>query len=134
MELISRKFNIRVRAIRHLKASGIPPKDIVTVYTFTIRSVIEYASPVVYHPMLSAAQAENLEKMQRICLEIIFGHKLSYSKALEEAKLQTLKDRREEITLRFAKKNCSSNHKFDRWFPLQASRLYLQSPPPKQVS
>ena len=76
IELILSKFCSRSWLFRHLKQSGIPNKDIVSVYTATIRSVIEYASPV-YGSMLTQTQSEELKKLQRCIL------KTSYRRAVE---------------------------------------------------
>ena len=47
MEMILKKFNARMWVLRHLKQSAVPTKDIVAVYSSTVRSSIEYASHVI---------------------------------------------------------------------------------------
>ena len=112
IKLIEKKYNVRSWVVRHLKQAGVPNKDIVTAYASAIRSSIEYAAQV-YHPMLTYAQSECLERMQRRCLKIIYGYKMSYTEALETSGLN---ERREVTFERFTMKT-SQSEKFDRWFP-----------------
>jgi len=50
------------------------------VYISIIRSVLEYASPV-WHPGLSKAQANEIERIQKRCLRIIYPER-TYTEAL----------------------------------------------------
>ena len=122
MELVWRKFNVRMWVIRHLKQSGVPDKDIAAVFASTIRPAIEYACPV-YSPMLTKSQAEDLEKMQRRVLKVIYGHKTSYRDALSKAGIPTMSDRRASICERFANKT-SASPQWSRWFPLNPEQNY----------
>ena len=122
MKLIQNKVNMRTWAIRHLKQSGVPDKDIIAVYTSTIRAAIEYASPI-YHSLLTKTQEEEIERYQRRCLKIIYGCRVSYADALERSGLKTMKIRREEAFGKFAAKT-SANQKFERWFPKVVNRPY----------
>ena len=115
MDLISKKFNIRVWVVRHLKQSGVPDKDIAAVFASTIRLVIEYACPV-YAPMLTGTQAETIERMQRRVLKIIYGHRTSYRAAMEKSGLPTMEQRRIEICERFTNKT-SSTEQWKDWYP-----------------
>ena len=113
MELVQSKVNMRTWIIRHLKQSGVPDKDIVAVYTSTIRAAIEYTSPI-YHSLLTKTQEEEIEKLQRRCLKIIYGLKVSYADAMERAGLKTMKERRVEAFKKFATKT-SKNLDFQHW-------------------
>ena len=96
---------------RHRMKDNIPP-----VYSSTVRSVLEYASPV-YGPMLNSSQSEDIEKLQRRTLKIIYEYSTSYRRALEISGLTTLEDRRQETLKKFTFK-CASNPLYDRWFPV----------------
>ena len=49
VKALTRKVRQRMWVLRHLRSAGFEDKDLVEVYTATIRPVIEFAS-VVYHP------------------------------------------------------------------------------------
>ena len=122
MDLIFKKFNIRVWLIRHLKRSGVPDTDIAAIFASTICSVIEYACPV-YGPRLTTTQQGEIEKMQRRILKIIYGHKISYKKALKITGLQTMSDRRAKLCEKFTDKSVA-NQRWAKWFPLNLNNNY----------
>ena len=122
LELIKKKFNCRIWLIRHLKQAGLPQKDLATIFATVIRPVIEYAAPV-YHPLITSSQSEELEKMQRKTIKVIYGHRMSYRKALEEAAIPTLEERRQNIFEKFTKKLVSNNG-LKNWFPEQEAPKY----------
>ncbi|KAI8493179.1 hypothetical protein Bbelb_291830 [Branchiostoma belcheri] len=73
------------------------------LYVTYIRPVTEYAAPV-WHSGLSTLLCNKLEKVQRRALRIILGKDfISYSKACEQLALPTLKGRREELAVKFAR-------------------------------
>ena len=113
IHLIQKKFNSRSWLPRHLRNAGVPQEDIVKIYASTIRSVVEYAVPV-YHPLLTANQADKLESLQRRALKSIFDPKTSYREALERSGLDTLQQRRESIFRKFCMKT-SQNSLFYHW-------------------
>ena len=101
--------------IRHLKRHGLNEKELVRVYMSNVRSCIEFSS-VVYGPMLTSEQDEDLEKLQRQCLKMIYGFDKSYHKLLEISGLEKLSERREKAIIKFAQK-CATG-KYASWFPL----------------
>ena len=76
--------------------AGIYESDIIQVYISIIRSVLEYACPV-WHPGLSKTQSNEIERVQKRCLRIIYP-KLTYTGVLLISGLDTLHARRENIT------------------------------------
>ena len=91
LQKVSKRFYI----IFKLARIGIPPHDIILVYIAIIRSVLEYACAV-WHSGLTKSQSDDLERVQRRCLRIIFPD-LSYSDALNIANIERLSIRRENI-------------------------------------
>ena len=74
-----------------------------TLYIWYIRTVLEYAAQV-WHADLTQEQHRSLERVQKRCLRIILGRAyVDYQTALATLSLQTLQDRREQLTLRFAR-------------------------------
>ena len=104
--------------IRHLKQAGVPEKDILAVYTSNIRSVIEYD-----YPMMNESNKNELEKMQRRVLKIIYGNQISYSTALERSGLDSLEQRRQELFKKFTLKT-STNPRYSEWFPIHTPYKY----------
>ena len=66
-------------------------------------------------------QDELLDTLQNNALKCIFGPGLSGRKMREMAGLETLRNRREMLCDKFAKK-CASNPLFAGWFPLKNTR------------
>ena len=60
-----------------------------------VRPVAEYCS-VVYHPLITASDSHELERIQMQALKGIFGWRISYAKLLEMSELDKLSVRREE--------------------------------------
>ena len=133
--MIRPKFQCRSWPIRHLKQAGIPQADLglAIIFATTIRPVIR-----VRHTGFSLYDERNavgrttVEKMQRRMFKIIFGHRTSYRKALEQCGgLPTLAERRDEIFKKIAEKT-SQNPNFSHWFP-QKRRMPLWPQAPRQV-
>ena len=62
-----------------LVRARVKPIDVVTVYCSTIRSILEYASPV-WHSGLTKAEYRSIESVQIRCLKIMYPD-LSYKQA-----------------------------------------------------
>ena len=92
-------------------------RDLKQIYISQIRSKLEQ-SAVVWHSSLTKRNESDLERVQKAALRVILKEKYqSYSDALSALRLKSLKDRREELCLRFAK-NCLRIEKFKKFFPL----------------
>ena len=71
-----------------------------------------------WHSSLTQKNENNLERIQKAALKVILKERYqSYSDALMTLKIKSLKDRREELCLKFAK-NCLKIEKFKKFFPL----------------
>ena len=120
IECLCRRFRSRTWALRDLRKAGLSEDELLTVYKTTIRPVIEYSS-VIYHPMLTEDQTSHIEKQQVRALKNIYGNDHSQRKLLELSNLPTLKQRREEACLRFAKKT-AANDRFAHHFKQRRAR------------
>ena len=78
------------------------------------RSILEYSSNV-YHSQLNTGQSNELEKIQKRCLRVIYGYNLTYDELLAKAQLNTLKERRVAAFEKFARK-AVKNPKYNHWF------------------
>ena len=80
---IKQKFRKRFWALIHLKNAGFTGDQIMTLFNVYIRLVIEYCC-VVYYPLLTAAQTEGLERMQKQAARLAYGWNLFYAELCEE--------------------------------------------------
>ena len=90
-EYVIAKAAKRLYALRLLKRAGVMPEDMLKVYTYNIRSVFEYAAQVWQD--IPAYLSDAIESIQRRALRMIFPNS-SYQKALDQANLTSLADRR----------------------------------------
>ena len=105
-----------MQLIRKLSAFGAPIGDLKLVYMTYIRSLCEQSSSV-WHSSLTLQNEEDLERIQKVAIKIILKNRYTnYQNALNILDLQTLKERREELCLKFAQK-CLSNPKMKGLFP-----------------
>jgi len=88
--------------IYNLARAGICQSDIAQVYISIIRYVLEYACPV-WHPGLSKVQSNEIERVQKRCLRIIYPER-TYTEALLISGLHTLQSRRENINVIYFRK------------------------------
>ena len=108
------KARKKLWALRHLKRAGLSESDLLSNYYSLVRSTLEYAAPT-FHPMLSAGMSDELEYIQKRACKLIFGWDASYNDLVSNGKIETLKSRRNKLTLNFAKK-CEKNPRFKPWF------------------
>ena len=111
---IERKMMARMWILRHLKRAGVPQEDLNSIFKTLLRPVIDYAAPV-YSSLLTKGQSDRLERLQMWAYKIVYGFNVSYDTVQREAGVQLLKDRCQELFVRFAKK-LSTNPRFSDWF------------------
>ena len=112
---IKRKFRHRFWSLIHLRRSGITGGHLYRLYTVFVRPVIETNS-VVYHPMITKTQSEEIERLQKLVFRLCFGPTASYRRETEQGRIKTLKARRETAVRRFTEKAMQNPRYSDRWF------------------
>ena len=101
--------------IRNLKKFGASEENLIEVYIQQIRSISEMACPV-WNSGITQQEVRSLERVQNTALAIIRGNNYSnYSESLKYFNIDTLKDRRETLCLKFAIK-AFKHPKFSSWF------------------
>ena len=115
IDSIIRKCNQRLYTLLHLKRSGVPPADILTLYKHTTRSVLEYAAPV-WHSSLPDYLSAELEHIQRRALRIIYGEE-EYNHHLQIARLQPLSERRLDLCRSFYSKMKQRDNRLHHLIP-----------------
>ena len=100
----------RLYFLKQLKRAGVPTAQLLHFYLVAIRPVLEYAAPV-WHHLLNKSQTDQLEAIQKRAIRIIYSYTASmhYTSALYIADLETLANRREQLSRRFFK-FCNSAH------------------------
>ena len=115
VEAICRKFRARIWTLRHLQHRGFTQEELLRVYKSTILPCHDYCSNV-FHSSLTLSQTVVLERLQAKALKAIYGYEPSYRELVEKSGLTTLRARRENRELVFARK-CSVSDRFAGWFP-----------------
>ena len=96
--MLSKKGASRLYLLRQLKRAKGDPAQLLCFYTTCIRPVSEYACQV-FHNGLPKYLSDELEKIQRRALRIIFPD-LGYQEAPKECNITTLHQRRQWLTER----------------------------------
>ena len=127
VEAIRKGFIARIWSLRHLGHRGLSKPDLLKVYKSILLPVHDYCS-CVYNSSLTLTQASALERLQAQALKAIYGYEHSYRSLLQLTGLQTLQERRDQRSDKFAAK-CLANPRFQAWFkpntPERATRNTL---------
>ena len=115
VDAICRKFRARIWILRHLHHNGFVEEDLLKVYKSIILPCHDYCSNV-FHSSLTLSQTVVLERLQAKALKAIYGYEPSYRALIEKSGLTTLRARRENREIVFARK-CANSDRFSRWFP-----------------
>ena len=89
--------------LRQLKNFTKSKSDMLQIYKVYIKSVVEQ-SCTVWSSSLAKHNIRELERVQKVATRIILGNNNSYKEILEELNLPTLKERRNDLSLKFANK------------------------------
>ena len=127
---ITKKGYKRLWILRRLKNLGASKEILIDVFFKQVRSVLEVAVPV-WHPGLTSCEAKNIERVQKAALQIIMGSEYrNYKIALKTFNLKSLKDRRTDLCIKFAKKS-ASHEKHSHWFKLNTKITQTRFQQPK---
>ena len=86
------------------------------IYKTFVRSRLEYASTL-WHSSLTVSNREDIERIQKSAMKVIFKNDFqSYARSLKILKMESLQDRRERLSLNFAKK-CLKQNEMSDMFP-----------------
>ena len=89
--------------LRQMKNFTKSTKDKIQIYKIYIRSVIEQ-SCVVWNYNITKKNERELERVQKVGVRLISSSNESYMTKLKELNLETLKDRRNKLSEKFAEK------------------------------
>ena len=107
-EYLVKKANLRMQLLRKVAKFTTSVEEKKEIYISYIRSILEQ-SCVVWHSSLSQENSDDLERVQKAAVKIILGKSFEkYNDALDNANLELLKIRREQLCETFAK-DCVNN-------------------------
>ena len=116
--VIDKLYN-RLWTLRFLKKSGMGTNKLMVVYKQILRPCAEYCSNV-YNSLIPSYISDKLEQVQRQAMKIVFGYGVKYEELVANGTIETLKDRRERNSLKFALKTLNNDRFSSRWFPKYA--------------
>ena len=106
----------RMIILEKLYAFNLPVEEMVNMYILFIRSVLEQ-SCIVWHSSITVDDSNAIERVQKTALRIILAEDYTdYHSALQLTELSTLKERRSQLCLKFAKRHVRKG-KDDGLFP-----------------
>ena len=115
VEKLIRKANKRIYLLLNYKRYNLPQDRLKTIYTSSIRSILEYSSNT-YHSQINRGLNNQIERIQKKCLKIIYGYNKTYDQLLSQSNLKKMESRREKLFEKFAHKT-QKNPKYQHWFP-----------------
>ena len=113
---IVKQGNRKLFMLKQLRQFYLSPDDLLTCYKTFVRPSCEYGAPA-WHAGLTMKQRRRIEFIQKRACRIILGTGYtSYREACMTLDIPTLEQRRDHLTLDFAKKLVSSDE-FRSWLP-----------------
>ena len=115
VDSMKQKFRRRLWALIHLRRSGIRAKALFKLYGVLVRPILE-TNCVVFHPMLTAGQAYEIERLQNLVLRLCYGGYMSRTELMDKENIESLAQRREKAVEKFTAKLLATNNRFkERW-------------------
>ena len=119
-DMLTKKAYKRMMMLHKLHSFNVDDEDMVTIYILYIRSILEQSCQV-WHFSISQEEKSDLERVQKVACRIILDDRYEdYHSALQLLGLDTLVDRRQKLSLKFAKK-CLKHKNTRDMFPLNPS-------------
>ena len=112
----------RLYYIIMLRRSGVKKEDLVELYCYLVRPVVEYACQV-WHAGITQELSNILESVQKRALRIIYPD-LQYREALQESNLPTLIERRQGLCIALFKSIQQPSHKLHHLLPAPRDIFY----------
>ena len=120
---IGRKFRGRFWSLIHLRRAGFRGHELMKLFNVFVRPVIEFCS-VIYHPMLTQTQSNELERFQKQAAKLAYGSEKSYAELCSEHGIETLKERRAKQVDKFVTKTMKNPRYADEWYPLREDDMH----------
>ena len=130
---IVKKANQKMRLLHKFSKFTTNKSHLMHIYKSQVRGNLEYCSTV-WHSGLSESDTKDIERVQKAAVRIFMGNKYQgYEQALKLLKLDSLKERRLKMALKFAKRSLKLEN-FSTLFPLsEPNHLMSMRNPEKYV-
>ena len=115
VNFIKKKFRAKFWSLIHLRKANIKERRLFKLYAAIIRPVLE-TNCVVFHPMLTVTQSNELERLQKQVVRLCFGHNRPYDDICLIHNIKTLRERREERIRKFTAKAMANERWASKWF------------------
>ena len=117
--------NKRMQFLHRAKKFTNNVSDLKKIYMLQVRSKLDQ-SAVVWHSSITKKNRGDLERIQKSALKVILGEKYeSYKDALKMIGIDSLEQRREKLSLKFAKQ-CLGHEKLKGLFPRHERRHNME--------
>ena len=124
--LVQQQMFLQMQILRIAASFGAPLEDKKQIYISYVRSVLEQSCQI-WNSRLTEENSIDLERVQKSAVRIILNKPYeNYYEALDLLGLESLKDRREHLCLKFAKK-CLVNEKTENIFPLTKKQHNMET-------
>ena len=101
--------------VRRLKALGATEQELLNVLRAQVLSVLQFATPA-WSTLITGQESNRIESVLRTGLYLVYGERFqSFSWALREAKMSSMKQQRRKFFEKFTR-DCISSRKFRNWF------------------
>ena len=114
-EYIVKRAWKRMWVVRRLKALGASEQELLKVLRAQVLSVLQFATPA-WSTLITGQESNRIESVLRTGLYLVYGERfVSFSWALREAKISSMKEQRRKMFEKFTI-DCISSTKFRKWF------------------
>lgn len=121
-----KRGNSRMEILKKLVPFHPPTEDMKTIYILYIRSILEQ-SCTIWHSSLTQEDSIALERVQKNAFRNILQERyISYENALNLLSMETLHQRREKLSLKFALK-CTQLKETKELFPLNLTQNSMKT-------
>ena len=90
-------------------------RELFKLYCIFVRPILE-ANSVIFHPMLSAGDRGDLEKLQKRVVKLCFGFERSFADIVRTEDISSLEERRVRASKKFVAKALKNDRFGPRWF------------------
>ena len=116
-DMLVKKGYQRMIILHKLYSFCMPDSELVNIYILYLRSILEQSCQL-WHYAITEEESSELERVQKVATKVILDSRYTdYHSALEILNLETLRERRKKLCLKFSKK-CLKFSQTREMFPL----------------
>ena len=120
-----KKFYARLQLLKKVAAFTSDKSELKQIYITFCRGILEHSCEV-WGNNLTQENKDDLERCQKVAVQLIIQNYKSYFLALQELSLETLEQRRQKLSLRMAKKFVDHTN-MKSLFPLHEKKHNMQT-------